>query len=78
MIFFTLFKVMKMIKRIPPETQKKLLGRGYFPQEGYVLEYLPVPPNCLSVPEVSDGVSVLSSVSKSRGVAEFLISVFFL
>jgi len=55
---------MEIIKRIPIETKKKLAGKGYFPQDGYVLKYLPVPPNCLSVPEVSDGVSVMSSVRK--------------
>ncbi|KAK4253178.1 hypothetical protein QN277_010776 [Acacia crassicarpa] len=55
------YEAMEIIKRIPPETRKKLVGKGYFPQEGYILKQLPVPPNCLSVPEVSDGVSVLSS-----------------
>uniref|UniRef100_A0A2N9I789 DNA-directed RNA polymerase n=1 Tax=Fagus sylvatica TaxID=28930 RepID=A0A2N9I789_FAGSY len=50
-----------MLKRIPAETRKKLAGKGYFPQDGYILQYLPVPPNCLSVPEISDGVSVMSS-----------------
>ncbi|XP_028798960.1 DNA-directed RNA polymerase V subunit 1 [Neltuma alba] len=55
------YEVLEIIKRIPPETRKKLVGKGYFPQEGYVLKYLPVPPNCLCVPEVSDGISVLSS-----------------
>ncbi|KAF7836221.1 DNA-directed RNA polymerase V subunit 1-like isoform X1 [Senna tora] len=54
-------KVMEMIKRIPPDTKKKLAGKGYFPQEGYIVKHLPVPPNCLSVPEVSDGFSVMSS-----------------
>lgn len=52
-----------MLKRIPEETRKKLAGKGYFPQDGYILEYLPVPPNCLSVPDISDGVSIMSSVS---------------
>lgn len=54
-----------MLKRIPEETRKKLGGKGYFPQDGYILEYLPVPPNCLSVPDISDGVSTMSSVSES-------------
>ncbi|CAJ1978051.1 unnamed protein product [Sphenostylis stenocarpa] len=54
-------EAMEIIKRIPVETRKKLAGKGYFPQDGYVLKYLPVPPNCLSVPEVSDGISVMSS-----------------
>ena len=53
-----------MLKRIPAETRKKLSAKGYFPQDGYLLQYLPVPPNCLSVPEISDGVSVMSLVSQ--------------
>ncbi|XP_058765597.1 DNA-directed RNA polymerase V subunit 1 isoform X1 [Vicia villosa] len=54
-------EVMEIIKRMPQETKKKLAGKGYFPQDGYVVKYLPVPPNCLSVPVVSDGVSIMSS-----------------
>ncbi|KAJ4720299.1 DNA-directed RNA polymerase subunit [Melia azedarach] len=54
-------EVKEMLKRIPEETRKKLAGKGYFPQDGYILEYLPVPPNCLSVPDISDGVSIMSS-----------------
>lgn len=60
---------MEILKRISEETKKKLAGKGYFPQDGYIIQYLPVPPNCLSVPEVSDGVSVMSSVSQHK---EFL------
>ena len=41
-----------------------MASKGYFPQDGYILRYLPVPPNCLSVPDISDGVSVMSSVSQ--------------
>lgn len=58
-------QVKEMLKRIPAESRKKLSGKGYFPQDGYILEHLPVPPNCLSVPDISDGVSVMSSVSQS-------------
>ncbi|XP_008465860.1 DNA-directed RNA polymerase V subunit 1 [Cucumis melo] len=54
-------EVKEMLKKIPNETRKKLAGRGYYPQDGYILQYLPVPPNCLSVPEISDGVTVMSS-----------------
>ncbi|AET02314.2 DNA-directed RNA polymerase [Medicago truncatula] len=54
-------EAMEIIKRLPQETKKKLAGKGYFPQDGYILKYLPVPPNCLSVPVVSDGVSIMSS-----------------
>ncbi|KDP40529.1 hypothetical protein JCGZ_24528 [Jatropha curcas] len=54
-------EVMEMLKRIPQDTRKKLARKGYFPQEGYIMRYLPVPPNCLSVPDISDGVSIMSS-----------------
>ncbi|KAK8630144.1 hypothetical protein V6N13_078951 [Hibiscus sabdariffa] len=54
-------EVVEILKRIPAQTRRKLSGKGFFPQEGYILQYLPVPPNCLSVPDISDGVSVMSS-----------------
>lgn len=53
-----------MFKRLPEETRKKLVSRGFFPQDGYILQYLPVPPNCLSVPEISDGITIMSTVSQ--------------
>lgn len=53
---------MEILRRIPEDTRKKLVKKGYFPQDGYILQYLPVPPNCLSVPDISDGVSIMSSV----------------
>ncbi|KAJ4843187.1 hypothetical protein Tsubulata_008102 [Turnera subulata] len=44
------------------ETEKKLGEKGYFPQEGFIiLQCIPVPPNCLSLPDISDGVSIKSS-----------------
>ena len=66
-----------MLKRIPAETRKKLSAKGYFPQDGYLLQYLPVPPNCLSVLEISDGVSVMSSVSQiiSKSYDSFVFNV---
>jgi DNA-directed RNA polymerase-5 subunit 1 len=54
---------MQILKRIPEDTRRKLAAKGYNPQDGYILEYFPVPPNCLSVPEISDGVTVMSAVS---------------
>ncbi|MFS7907870.1 putative DNA-directed RNA polymerase [Helianthus anomalus] len=54
-------EVLKILKKIPEATKKKLAGRGCFPQEGYIMQYLPVPPNCLSTPDVSDGITVTSS-----------------
>ena len=32
-------------------------------QSGYVMKYLPVPPNCLYIPEFTDGQSIMSYVS---------------
>ncbi|CAI9112935.1 OLC1v1013446C1 [Oldenlandia corymbosa var. corymbosa] len=53
-------EVMRILKKIPQETRKKLATKGFFPQEGYVLQYLPVPPNCLSIPDISDGTTITS------------------
>ncbi|KAL8161234.1 hypothetical protein V2J09_012723 [Rumex salicifolius] len=53
-------EVLAILKKLPDETKRKLVKKGYFPQEGYIMRLLPVPPNCLSIPDVSDGVSVLS------------------
>ncbi|TQD81262.1 hypothetical protein C1H46_033194 [Malus baccata] len=64
-------EVLEMLKRIPQDTRRKLAAKGYFPQDGYILRHIPVPPNCLSVPEISDGVSVMSadpSISMLRKV----------
>ncbi|KAF5729322.1 DNA-directed RNA polymerase E subunit 1 putative isoform 1 [Tripterygium wilfordii] len=54
-------EVMEILKRIPEESRKKLVAKEFFPQEGYVMQYLPVPPNCLSLPEVTDGAIVTAS-----------------
>ncbi|KAI5428420.1 hypothetical protein KIW84_033417 [Lathyrus oleraceus] len=55
------------LREIAPESRKHdvadgvVPALGYFPQDGYVLKYLSVPPNCLYVPVVSDGVGIISS-----------------
>ncbi|MCL7023806.1 hypothetical protein MKW94_016863, partial [Papaver nudicaule] len=54
-------EVLEILKRIPAETKKKLGAKGYFPQDGYIIQKLPVPPNCLSVPDISDGTTIMSS-----------------
>ncbi|KAH7655300.1 DNA-directed RNA polymerase protein [Dioscorea alata] len=55
------YEALKILKEVPEETRKRLAGKGFFPQEGFILQYLPVPPNCLYVPEISDGKSIMSS-----------------
>ncbi|KAL6195289.1 hypothetical protein ACLB2K_030909 [Fragaria x ananassa] len=54
-------QVMQILRRIPEETKKKLATKGYNPQDGYILNHIYVPPNCLSVPEISDGVTIISA-----------------
>ena len=51
------------MKKVPDDTRKKLAARGYMVQSGYVMKYLPVPPNCLYIPEFTDGQSIMSYVS---------------
>ncbi|KAL1564337.1 DNA-directed RNA polymerase [Salvia divinorum] len=54
-------EVAAILRKVPQDTRKKLSARGYHPQDGYILQHLPVPPNCLSVPDVSDGISTMST-----------------
>ncbi|KAL0429174.1 UNVERIFIED_CONTAM: DNA-directed RNA polymerase V subunit [Sesamum radiatum] len=54
-------EVMAILRKVPQETKRKLSAKGYFPQDGYILQHLPVPPNCLSVPDISDGISTMST-----------------
>ncbi|KAL8170722.1 hypothetical protein V2J09_022526 [Rumex salicifolius] len=54
-------EVLAILEELPDGTKKKLAKKGYFPQEGYILRFLPVPPNCLSIPDMSDGVNVMSN-----------------
>ncbi|XP_050231385.1 DNA-directed RNA polymerase V subunit 1 [Mercurialis annua] len=55
------YEVNEMLKRISQETRRKLSRKGFFPQDGYIMKYVPVPPNCLSALDISDGVNVMSS-----------------
>ncbi|KAL6010460.1 hypothetical protein ACLOJK_000893 [Asimina triloba] len=54
-------QALQILKSIPEETKKKLAGKGLFPQIGFIMQCLPVPPNCLSVPDVSNGTTIMSS-----------------
>ncbi|KAF2943116.1 DNA-directed RNA polymerase V subunit 1 [Oryza sativa Japonica Group] len=53
-------EALNILKKIPEETKRKLAARGYIAQSGYVMKYLPVPPNCLYIPEFTDGQSIMS------------------
>ncbi|KAF5206332.1 Dna-directed rna polymerase v subunit, partial [Thalictrum thalictroides] len=54
-------EVLEILKGFSEDTRKKLANKNFFTQDGYILQILPVPPNCLSIPEISDGVTVMSS-----------------
>ncbi|PIA43310.1 hypothetical protein AQUCO_02000611v1 [Aquilegia coerulea] len=54
-------EVLEILKGFSEDTRKKLVNKNFFTQDGYILQILPVPPNCLSIPEISDGVTVMSS-----------------
>ncbi|XP_078175644.1 DNA-directed RNA polymerase V subunit 1-like isoform X2 [Carex rostrata] len=53
-------EVLNILRAIPEETKKKITARGFFPQSGAIMLHLPVPPNCLRVPDFSDGPSIIS------------------
>ncbi|KAG9151839.1 hypothetical protein Leryth_002107 [Lithospermum erythrorhizon] len=54
-------EVDSILRRLPQASKRSLSAKGHHPQEGYVLRHLTVPPNCLSVPDISDGSSTMSS-----------------
>lgn len=53
-------EALNILKKVPDDTRRKLAARGYPVQSGYVMKYLPVPPNCLYIPEFTDGQSIMS------------------
>jgi DNA-directed RNA polymerase V subunit 1 len=53
-------EALNILKKIPDDSREKLAVRGYIVQSGYVMEYLSVPPNCLYIPEFTDGKSIVS------------------
>ncbi|PUZ74086.1 hypothetical protein GQ55_1G036800 [Panicum hallii var. hallii] len=53
-------EALNILKKVPDDTRRKLAARGYTVQSGYVMKYLPVPPNCLYIPEFTDGQSIMS------------------
>ncbi|KAF3795158.1 DNA-directed RNA polymerase V subunit 1 [Nymphaea thermarum] len=51
----------QILENLPQDTVTALARRGCFPQSGLVLKCLPVPPNCLCVPDLPDAISSMSS-----------------
>ncbi|KAG0482659.1 hypothetical protein HPP92_010743 [Vanilla planifolia] len=54
-------EVHRILNEIPEETKKRLSAKGFFPQNGFIIQFLPVPPNCLSLPAISDGKIIMYS-----------------
>ncbi|KAF0893797.1 hypothetical protein E2562_029687 [Oryza meyeriana var. granulata] len=61
-------EVQKIIKKIPGETRTRLAVRGYIPQDGFVMSYLCVPPNCLQAFNVLDGNAYMCSSGTSTNL----------
>ncbi|XP_049934637.1 DNA-directed RNA polymerase V subunit 1 isoform X2 [Nymphaea colorata] len=54
-------EALQILENLPQDTVTALARRGCFPQSGLVLKCLPVPPNCLCVPDLPDAISSMSS-----------------
>uniref|UniRef100_A0A0D9VAP0 DNA-directed RNA polymerase subunit n=1 Tax=Leersia perrieri TaxID=77586 RepID=A0A0D9VAP0_9ORYZ len=61
-------EVQNIIKKIPGETRAKLSVRGYIPQDGFIIRYICVPPNCLRVFNVLDGNAFMCSSGASTNM----------
>ena len=60
---FSTFQALNILKEIPECTIKKLCQKGFYPQEGFIMLSLPVPPNCLRLSDYFEGKNTISSVS---------------
>lgn len=69
------FEVMRILNEIPEETRKRLCAKGFFPQIGFIIQYLPVPPNCLSLPLISDGKIIMSSDNSKNLLRRIFTSI---
>ncbi|XP_068662157.1 DNA-directed RNA polymerase V subunit 1 isoform X2 [Aristolochia californica] len=67
-------EALEILKNIPEETKRRLASKGYHPQNGFIMECLPVPPNCLSAPDVSNGVAIMSS-DPSKSLLKKILTV---
>ncbi|KAL5226945.1 hypothetical protein ABZP36_015210 [Zizania latifolia] len=61
-------EVQNMIKKIPQEIRTRLAVRGHYPQDGLVMSYLCVPPNCLQAINVLDGNAFMCSSGTSTNL----------
>ncbi|VVB09550.1 unnamed protein product [Arabis nemorensis] len=66
-------EVQEILRRIPKATIRYLTANGYDPQAEYILEYLALPPNCLS--DESDGHCTTSSDLSSIELKDVLQKV---
>ncbi|KAL6853365.1 hypothetical protein ACP4OV_019394 [Aristida adscensionis] len=59
-------EVQNIMQRISEETRSRLAARGYNLQDGFVLNYVCVPPNCLNTTNVPDGNTYMCSSDNSN------------
>lgn len=69
--------VLEILNKIPEDTKLKLLSKEYQVQEGYVLDTLAVPPNCLHVPidMSADGKAWMCSVRLLHWLIYFFLKI---
>uniref|UniRef100_A0A0D9YKG3 DNA-directed RNA polymerase subunit n=1 Tax=Oryza glumipatula TaxID=40148 RepID=A0A0D9YKG3_9ORYZ len=60
-------EVQNIIKKIHEETRRWLSVRGYIPQDGFILSYLCVPPNCLRGTSTNLLRKALRKIQQIRG-----------
>ncbi|KAI0494605.1 hypothetical protein KFK09_024746 [Dendrobium nobile] len=68
-------EVIRILNEIPEETRKRLFAKGFFPQIGFIIQYLSVPPNCLSMPLISDGKIIMSSDNSKNLLRRIFTSI---
>lgn len=68
-------EVIRILNEIPEETRKRLSAKGFSPQIGFIIQHLPVPPNCLSLPLISDGKIVMSSDNSKNLLRRIFASI---
>ncbi|XP_020576180.1 DNA-directed RNA polymerase V subunit 1 [Phalaenopsis equestris] len=68
-------EVIRIFNEIPEETRRRLSAKGFFPHTGFIIQYFPVPPNCLSLPQISDGKIIMSSDNSKNLLRRIFTSI---
>ncbi|WVZ67284.1 hypothetical protein U9M48_016385 [Paspalum notatum var. saurae] len=67
-------EVQNIMKKISQETRTRLAARGYNLQDGFVMNYMCVPPNCLHIPNLLDDSTGMCPPDTSKGLLRKVLS----